>query len=221
MGAALQGDLFATAAPALPPGIALLRGHFGPADSRGLLDDMADVLAAAPPYRLRLKSGAFMINRLTNCGALGWHSDEKGYRYVDRHPESGAPWPPIPARLKQAAIAAAEACGVAGFDPDACLVNLYAADGRMNLHQDHDESDFGWPIVSFSFGNDGIFALGGGRRRDRVQPLALRHGDVLVMHGPGRMLFHGVKKIVPGTAPAAHPAIPPEGRLNLTFRRAA
>lgn len=216
-----QGDLFGDAAPALPPGVALLRGRIGLAESRALLDGVLPVLAAAPPYRPRLKSGAAMINTLTNCGSLGWHSDEKGYRYVDRHPQLGAPWPPMPPRLAHAAVAAAEACGVAGFDPDACLINLYAADGRMNLHQDHDEADFAWPIVSFSFGGNGVFAIGGLRRRDPVQTVTLHHGDVLVLHGAGRMLFHGVRRIVPGTAPFAHPAIPPGGRLNLTFRRAA
>lgn len=215
-----QPDLFGLDEPDLPPGISLFRARIPLAASRQLLDDMLAVYAAAPPYRLRMKSGAYVINQLTNCGEWGWHSDERGYRYIDRHPEQGTKWPAIPARLKAAAIAAARDCGVAAFDPDACLVNLYAAEGKLNLHQDHDEADFAWPIVSFSFGADGVFALGGARRRDPVRAITLRHGDVMVMHGAGRMLFHGVKKILPGTAPFAHPAIPSDGRLNLTFRRA-
>ncbi|BCW87233.1 Alpha-ketoglutarate-dependent dioxygenase AlkB [Alphaproteobacteria bacterium SO-S41] len=220
MRAAAQADLFGAVDPVLPPGIALFRGRIPLAESRVLLDDMLTVFAAAPPYRLRMKTGAYVINQLTNCGELGWHSDSQGYRYVDRHPEQGTPWPAIPPRVKAAAIAAARECGVADFDPDACLVNLYAAEGKLNLHQDHDEADFAWPIVSFSFGNDGVFALGGAKRRDPVQGVTLHHGDVMVLHGPGRMLFHGVKKIVPGTAPFQHSAIPANGRLNLTLRRA-
>lgn len=215
-----QTDLFGPDPDILPPGITLFRNRFDLAESRALLDDMLAVTVAAPPYRLRMKTGAYVINQLTNCGDLGWHSDARGYRYIDRHPEQGTPWPPIPPRLKAAAIAAARDCGIAAFDPDACLVNLYAAEGKLNLHQDHDEADFTWPIVSFSFGNDGVFALGGPKRRDPVQPVTLHHGDVMVMHGPGRMLFHGVKKIVPGTSPLTHQALPPDGRLNLTFRRA-
>lgn len=216
---AIQHDLFQTE-PELPQGITLMRDRIALDESRVLLDDMLGVYAAAPPYRLRMKTGAYVINQMTNCGSLGWHSDERGYRYIDRHPEQGTPWPPIPPRLKALAMSAAAACG-APFVPDACLVNLYAEDGKLNLHQDHDEADFAWPIVSFSFGNDAIFALGGAKRRDPVQGVTLHHGDVLVMHGESRMRFHGVKKIVPGTAPFAHDAIPPGGRLNLTFRRAA
>lgn len=216
----MQHELFAAAEPALPPGVTLMRGRIAPGEDIALLDEMTGVFAAAPPYRLKMKTGAYVINRMTNCGALGWHSDERGYRYIDRHPETGAPWPSIPPLLKALAMAAAREAG-APFEPDACLVNLYAAAGRLNLHQDHDERDFAWPIVSFSFGNDALFALGGAKRRDPVREVRLSHGDVLVMHGPGRMLFHGVKRIVPETASVAHPAIPESGRLNLTFRRAA
>ncbi len=216
----MQHDLFGDPAPALPPGFAVMRGRVAPPDDAALLDEMMGVFNAAPPYRLKMKTGAYVINRMTNCGALGWHSDERGYRYIDRHPETGAPWPAIPPGLKALAMAVAAEAG-APFEPDACLVNLYAAEGKLNLHQDHDEQDFSWPIVSFSFGNDAIFALGGGKRRDPVRDVTLTHGDVVVMHGQGRMLFHGVKKIVPGTSPLTHPAIPMGGRLNLTFRRAA
>ncbi|MCC6921395.1 MAG: alpha-ketoglutarate-dependent dioxygenase AlkB [Alphaproteobacteria bacterium] len=219
MAAARQAELFADPPPALPDGVSLFHGRIGPRESREILDAMLGVFAAAPPYRLKIKTGAYVINRMTNCGAWGWHSDTHGYRYIDAHPERGTPWPPIPAALESAALSAAAECGAA-FAPDACLVNLYGADGRLNLHQDHDEADFTWPIVSFSFGADAVFALGGGKRRDPVVPLTLRHGDVMVLHGAGRMRFHGVKKIVPGTAPFAHPAIPESGRLNLTVRRA-
>ena len=215
---ALQHDLFVTE-PVLPAGITLFRGWISPAQSRDVLDEMLSVFEAAPPYQLRVKSGAYVINRMTNCGELGWHSDERGYRYVDRHPELDVPWPPIPPAIKALAMKAAGEAG-APFVPDACLVNFYEASGKMNLHQDHDEKDFAWPIVSFSFGCDAIFALGGAKRRDPVQGVTLSHGDVLVMHGESRMRFHGVKKIVPGTAPFAHPAVPEGGRLNLTFRRA-
>lgn len=214
-----QQTLFDDPLPELPDGITLFRRRIGEGDSRAILDAMLGVFEAAPPYRLRMKTGAYVINRMTNCGAYGWHSDADGYRYIDRHPEQGTPWPEIPGAVAEAGMAAAAECG-APFVPDACLVNLYESGGRLSQHQDHDESDFRWPIVSFSFGADAIFALGGASRRDPVTDIRLHHGDVLVMHGPGRMRFHGVKKVMPGTAPFAHPAIPADGRLNLTLRRA-
>jgi alkylated DNA repair protein (DNA oxidative demethylase) len=219
MTAPRQLALFADAPVALPEGVTLFAGRIGIAESRAMLDEMKTVLAEAPPYRLRMKTGVSVINRMTNCGARGWHSDAHGYRYVDRHPETDAPWPAIPQPVARAAIAAARDCGGA-FEPDACLVNLYDAGGRLNLHQDRDESDFAWPIVSLSFGADAVFALGGSARSDPVQTMTLRHGDVLVMHGPGRLRFHGVRTIRPGTAPFTHTAIPESGRLNLTLRRA-
>jgi alkylated DNA repair protein (DNA oxidative demethylase) len=212
-------DLF-DESPVLPEGITLMK-RAALDDAAAILDAMLAVFAAAPPYRLRMKTGAYVINRMTNCGTLGWHSDTRSYRYIDRHPETGTPWPPIPGIVRDRSIAAARACGVSAYEPDACLVNLYEQAGKMNLHQDHDEADFSWPIVSFSFGADAVFLAGGRSRKDKPVPVTLSHGDVLVMHGAGRMCFHGVKKIVAGTSPSSHPALPPGGRLNLTIRRAA
>lgn len=212
--------LFCDDALRLPQGVALFAGHLGRKAQCAILDDVAEVLRAAPPYRLKMRNGAWLINRMTNCGGLGWHSDAQGYRYVERHPETGAPWPPIPQSIRKTARALAARCGVGDYVPDACLVNLYEASGRLNLHQDHDECDFSWPIVSFSFGAGAVFLLGGTKRRDPAREILLRSGDVLVLHGEGRMRFHGVKKILPGSAPFAHPAIPAQGRLNLTCRRA-
>ena len=34
---------------------------------------------------------------MTNCGAAGWVTDRRGYRYDRRDPASGLPWPPMPA----------------------------------------------------------------------------------------------------------------------------
>ena len=204
----------------LPEGAALFRGRLNRAAQLEILDGVAGILRAAPPYRLKMRNGSYLINRMTNCGALGWHSDARGYRYVERHPETGAPWPPIPSSVRKIARELSARCGVARYEPDACLVNLYEDSGRLNLHQDHDECDFSWPIVSFSFGADAVFLLGGLRRRAPTEEILLRSGDVLVLHGQGRMRFHGVKKIVPGTAPFTHRAIPEGGRLNLTCRRA-
>ncbi|MEW5855381.1 MAG: alpha-ketoglutarate-dependent dioxygenase AlkB [Myxococcota bacterium] len=219
LAAGMQTEMFSAEEP-LPRGVTLFRQRLDEPAQCQVLDAILDVIHAAPPLRLTMKNGAQLINRMTNCGALGWHSDARGYRYLEHHPETGAPWPAIPPDVMAVAVELAARCGVAGYAPDACLVNLYAADGRLSLHRDHDECDFSWPIVSFSFGAEAVFVLGGFTRREPVREVLLRSGDVLVLHGPSRTRYHGVKKILSGTAPFEHPAIPARGRLNLTCRRA-
>ena len=106
------------------------------------------------------------------------------------------------------------------FRPDICLINWYGSDGRMGLHQDKDESpasiDAGLPVVSLSFGDTARFLFGGVRRRDPVDTILLESGDAFVFGGPARLRYHGVSRIVPGTAP---PTLGIEGRFNLTFRQ--
>ncbi|NWH08733.1 MAG: alpha-ketoglutarate-dependent dioxygenase AlkB [Alphaproteobacteria bacterium] len=220
--AAPQPDLFADGAqpPPLPEGVAWYRGRLSKAEQIGLLDDAVAILQAAPLFRPRMRNGTPLINKMTNCGALGWYSDEKGYRYIAQHPETGAPWPPIPSRLSALCDAIMDELGIAGYAPDACLVNAYGAEGRLNLHQDHDEVDFRWPIVSVSLGADALFVLGGYSRKDKVLPIRLCSGDVVVLYGKGRTLFHGVKKVFPGTSPVSHPALNGLARINFTLRRA-
>ena len=212
--------LFAELEDVLPEGVAVFRNRVKPADQRAILDDIAKVIAKAPLFRPQMPTGPYMINSLTNCGELGWISDKRGYRYEPTHPTTGKPWPAIPEAVLDIAENLVRKAGFGAFEPDACLVNVYAADGKLSLHRDYDEADFKWPIVSFSFGNDAEFALGGLKRSDKTQSLTLHSGDVMVFGGPGRLRYHGVKRIRPGTSPIVHPALPEGGRINLTLRRA-
>jgi alkylated DNA repair protein (DNA oxidative demethylase) len=212
--------LFADLEEKLPPGAALFRGRIGPVEQRAILDGVAEIMAEAPPFRPQMPTGPYMINSLTNCGALGWISDKRGYRYEPQHPVTGKPWPPIPRPVIECARALVDEAGLGAFEPDACLVNIYAHDGRLSLHRDYDEADFKWPIVSFSFGNDADFVLGGFKRSGKTQSFTLHSGDVMVLGGESRLRYHGVKRIRPGTSPIAHPALPDGGRINLTLRRA-
>jgi alkylated DNA repair protein (DNA oxidative demethylase) len=212
--------LFADAVDKLPEGVALFRNRLPPDAQRRMLDAVAAVVAQAPPFRPQMPTGPYMINTLTNCGERGWVSDKRGYRYQTTHPETHEPWPPVPPLVMDCAQSAVDEAGFAAFAPDACLVNIYAADGRLSLHRDYDEADFKWPIVSISLGNDADFVLGGRVRAGKTQGIRLCSGDVLVLGGPSRLRYHGVRKIIPGTAPFEHPVLPPGGRINLTLRRA-
>ncbi|CAM5790228.1 DNA oxidative demethylase AlkB [Rhizobacter fulvus] len=203
--------------PATEPiadGAVVLRA-FARAVQGGLLADVTAVIAAAPLRHLVTPGGLRMSVAMTNCGALGWLSDRRGYRYdaVDR--DRGVPWPPMPDSFMRLAREAAAAAGFAGFTPDACLINRYVPGTKLSLHQDRDERDHGAPIVSVSLGLPAVFLFGGLKRTDRAQRLSLRHGDVVVWGGPSRLRFHGVLALADGE----HPLLGRQ-RINLTFRRA-
>jgi DNA oxidative demethylase len=177
-----------------------------------LLAAIRDVIAGAPLYTPRMpKSGKPMSVRMTNCGPLGWMTDEGGYRYQPTHPATGAPWPPIPDSLLRAWT---ELSGHP-LPPQACLVNVYGPDARMGLHQDRDEEDFDAPVVSLSLGDACLFRIGGTRRQGTTRSFRLASGDALVLGGAARLAFHGVDRIIPGTSTL----IAEGGRINLTLRR--
>jgi DNA alkylation damage repair protein AlkB len=151
---------------------------------------------------------------------LGRHWNPLTYTYQStREDHDGAPVGPIPAAWVDLASAAAREAGFA-FRPDVCLINFYAADGRMGLHQDKDESaaslDAGLPVVSVSLGDTARFLFGGLRRRDPVESILLETGDVFAFGGPSRLRYHGVARILADTAPAS---LALDGRFNLTFRQ--
>ena len=150
---------------------------------------------------------------------LGRHWNAKEYRYEPvRSDVDGLPVQQLPADLARLATTIA---GETGFDfmPDICIVNLYSAQSRMGLHQDKDEGADslrrGAPVVSLSIGDSARFLFGGLRRRDPMETIWLESGDAFVFGGPSRLRYHGVSRIVPGTAPAD---VGFPGRLNLTFR---
>jgi alkylated DNA repair protein (DNA oxidative demethylase) len=186
--------------------------HFTKAEQIALLADLREILAAAPLFTPRMpRSGRPFSVKMTNCGPLGWVSDEAGYRYQPIHPETGRPWPPMPEIVLKAWR------DLSGYPhpPEACLINYYAPGARMGLHQDKDESDFDAPVVSLSLGDAALFRIGGTRRKDPTQSFELQSGDAIVLAGAERLAFHGVDRILAGTSTL----LPEGGRFNLTLRR--
>lgn len=188
---------------------------FALANAEAIFAAVGRIVAAAPFRQMQTPGGFRMSVAMSNCGPLGWVTDEAGYRYAASDPESGQPWPPLPALfLRLAAEAAAEA-DFGDFVPDACLINRYEPGARMSLHQDKDERDFSQPIVSVSLGLPAVFLFGGLKRSDPARRIPLTHGDVVVWGGPDRLRYHGVLAVKDG----AHPLVG-ACRLNLTFRKA-
>ncbi|MFV0679383.1 DNA oxidative demethylase AlkB [Ottowia sp.] len=193
---------------------ALLHG-FALAHMPALWPALQDVLRSAPPRQMRTPGGRLMSAQLTSCGALGWVSDTRGYRYSRTDPSTGLPWPAMPLALRALAESAAAATGLGDYQPDACLINRYAPGARMGLHQDRDEYDLAQPIVSVSLGLSAVFLWGGADRHERPARVPLAHGDVVVFGGVDRLRFHGVVPIAAGDHPLTGAA-----RINLTFRKA-
>lgn len=197
---------------ALGDGACVLRG-FALDIATTLVAEIERIAASSPFRQLITPGGKTMSVAMTNCGSVGWFSDRSGYRYTQRDPETGQPWPAMPAPFKRLAR---DAAGAAGFDdylPDVCLINRYEIGTRLTLHRDHDEADRRAPIVSVSLGLPATFLWGGLERAERQRRVPLVHGDVVVWGGPSRMRYHGVLPIKPGEHALAGPR-----RYNLTFR---
>jgi alkylated DNA repair protein (DNA oxidative demethylase) len=204
--------LFEDSEISLGPDALILRGFA----SDNLAPELEQVITSAPFRHMITPSGFKMSVGMTNCGALGWVTDRKGYRYSSVDPESGKPWPPMPPAFLHLARNAAETAGFPNFVPDACLINRYAVGAKMSLHQDKDERDLKQPIVSVSLGLTAVFQFGGLGRRDPVRRVHLEHGDVAVWGGASRLAYHGVMPLKDGVHPDLGAC-----RINLTFRRAS
>ncbi len=173
------------------------------------------VLAAAeiaPFYAPLTPWGKPMSVQQTSLGPLGWVTDKSGYRYADRHPVTGRPWPPMPQSLLDLWARYADP----ERPPDSCLVNLYRGEARMGLHTDSDEADLGAPVLGISLGDTAVFRLGGPGRKDPTRSVRLASGDINLLTGAARRAHHGVDRILAGSSRL----IPGGGRINLTLRRA-
>ena len=199
---------------AIGPRACVLRGFALP-----WADELWDSLTAiqqAAPFRHMVTPGGFSMSvALTNCGALGWTSDGRGYRYSLIDPVSGRPWPAMPKGFARLAHAAAAAAGFDDFRPDACLLSRYQPGARLSLHQDKDERDHRAPIVSVSLGATATFLFGGHRRADPTTKLPVDHGDVVVWGAEDRLRYHGVLPL----KDEPHPRLGSQ-RVNLSFRQA-
>jgi alkylated DNA repair protein (DNA oxidative demethylase) len=185
-------------------------------DTAARLVAEVDGITAVAPFRNMVTPGGFRMSvGMTNCGRAGWVTDRKGYRYEPVDPVTGNPWPQMPEVFRRLAERAALAGGYPGFEPDACLMNLYEPGTRLSLHRDENERDLSAPIVSVSLGLPAIFLFGGNHRNDRSRRVPLESGDVVVWGGPDRLVYHGVAPLADGNDPLTG-----SRRINLTFRKA-
>jgi alkylated DNA repair protein (DNA oxidative demethylase) len=195
-----------------PPGFRHLPRHLDAAAQAALLAEVLAAVEGSGWFQPTMpRTGRPLSVRMGNLGPLGWVADVRGYRYQATHPDTGRPWPPMPASL----LALWDAVTGWPAPPEACLVNLYRGAARMGLHQDRDEADLAAPVLSVSLGDTALFRLGGTGRGGPTRSLALASGDVVLLGGAARLCFHGVDRILPGSSEL----VPGGGRINLTLRR--
>ena len=190
-------------------GVQVWQGFLDRDVQEALLTDIRRLVAAAPLFSPETPSGKKMSVQMTSAGQFGWVSDAKGYRYARRHPR-GTPWPDIPSSI----LSVWDRVAGDARAPECCLVNLYREAAKMGLHQDRDEADFTQPVVSISLGDDGLFRVGGTTRGGATESLWLKSGDVVVMGGDARLVYHGIDKTRSGSSTLLNGG----GRINLTLR---
>jgi DNA oxidative demethylase len=200
------------------PGAAWLKQWLSIEQQQAIVARCREIMdGPAGGYVPTVRGGGKMRVRMT---CLGRHWNPLTYKYVSTRADyDNAPVAPVPAEWVALASLIAAGAGYA-FTPDICLINWYGADGRMGLHQDKDESAAalaaGLPVVSLSLGDTARFLFGGLKRRDPVETCLLESGDAFVFGGTARLRYHGVTRIIPGTAPTR---LRLDGRFNLTFRK--
>lgn len=82
------------------------------------------------------------------------------------------------------------------YKPEAGVVNFYQHRDSLTAHVDQSEVDSVRPLISISLGESCVFLAGGKTRDVKPIPFLLESGDVIIMAGEGRRVFHGVPRII-------------------------
>jgi len=190
-------------------GCLIRKGFLSRERQETIRDDIREVAKKAPLFNSLTPWGKPMSVGMSSAGRYGWYTDRSGYRYEQKHP-NGSPWPPIPASV----LSVWETLVSKERAPDCCLINYYKKTAKMGLHQDRDEAEFEWPVLSISLGDTAIFRVGGTLRKDPTERIELESGDVAILGGKARLAYHGIDRIKFGSS--TH--LKDGGRINLTLR---
>ncbi|KAI9348045.1 2OG-Fe(II) oxygenase superfamily-domain-containing protein [Obelidium mucronatum] len=137
--------------------------------------------------------------------SLGWQYNWTKKKY---HMDRPVQFPPELDEMTRAVIGSVEELtgySKKEYKSEAGIVNFYQMSDALMGHQDRSEVNMDAPLVSFSLGHSCIIVIGTESREDR-DPLpisfVLRSGDIIVMSGPSRKVFHGVPRILSNSLPA-------------------
>lgn len=189
-----------------PPGITNLAAHHPATDLTHLFSHAFPGASSSPPPATSTSTAAPTSEGQNQAKAeqallwklrwttLGYHYDWTNRKYHEHHRDE------FPADLARLCEHFAAAAGMR-LACQAAIVNYYAPETVLCGHLDDVELTFEAPIVSISLGLSAIFLLGGRTREEKPRAMLLRSGDVVVMGGASRLLYHGVPRILPATLP--------------------
>tara|TARA_B100000686_G_C16751710_1_gene952933 strand:+ start:496 stop:1116 length:621 start_codon:yes stop_codon:yes gene_type:complete len=160
--------------------------------------------------------------QITNAGEWGWKSDKYGYGYIKKHPLTGKEWPTIPSIFLQIWKEFTDVSVL----PNCCLINLYKdAKSSLGLHQDKDENDFSFPVLTISLGNKATFNYGKTKKLCDLKKILLLSGSIVILHKKSRLYYHSISKISETKDSILYFSpyfrIPPKSRVSITLRRFA
>ncbi|XP_056409263.1 nucleic acid dioxygenase ALKBH1 [Hyla sarda] len=121
---------------------------------------------------------------------LGLHYNWDTKKYYREHQS------PFPVDLAELSRCVSLACGFQNFKAEAGILNYYRMDSSLGIHVDESELDHSSPLLSFCFGQSSIFLLGGLSRDVAPTPMMMHSGDIMVMSGASRLLYHAVPRIL-------------------------
>ncbi|KAM6972926.1 nucleic acid dioxygenase ALKBH1 [Aplochiton taeniatus] len=170
--------------------------HMAPTETEDIWGQSADLLRKKGRGKRDPKTLLEKLRWVT----LGYHYNWDTKKYSAEH------YTPFPADLHSLSRHLAAACGFPGFDAQAGILNYYRSDSSLGIHVDESELDHTRPLLSFSFGQSAVFLLGGTQREHLPTAMFMHSGDVMVMSGFSRLLYHAVPCIIP--APEGDP-LPP------------
>ncbi|XP_053553335.1 nucleic acid dioxygenase ALKBH1 [Bombina bombina] len=169
------------------PNVCNLDLHMSPEQTADLWGSSKDQLRNKSSDRRAPKSLLEKLRWVT----LGYHYNWDTKKYS---PEHHSKFPPD---LEELSRCVSLACGFNSFRPEAGILNYYHLDSSLGIHVDESELDHSSPLLSFSFGQSCIFLLGGLSRDVAPTPMIMHSGDIMVMSGSSRLLYHAVPQILP------------------------
>ncbi|KAL3993547.1 2OG-Fe(II) oxygenase family protein [Acanthocheilonema viteae] len=102
----------------------------------------------------------------------------------------------LPEELVSLSNILSKALGVGPMYADAAIINFYSSKSTLAPHIDRSERQLSSPLISLSFGQTAVYLAGGTDLNDPIDAFYIRSGDVLVVYGPQRLIYHAVPRIL-------------------------